>query len=172
MMTIVETEHLILRTFSIQDAAFMLRLVNEPSWIAYIGDHDVHDLGEARDYIRNGPLAMFDEYGFSLCMVELKNGRVPIGVCGIVKRDSLPDPDLGFALLPEFAGKGHAYEAARAILDYGRAQLGIARVLAISLPHNLRSIRLLERLGFTYVRMFRPDDESPELRMFANDAQL
>lgn len=168
-MNIVETEHLILRTFSLQDADFILRLVNEPSWIANIGDHEVGNLLEARDYIRNGPLAMYAEYGFSLCMVELKDGRVPIGVCGIVKRDSLPDPDLGFALLPGFWSKGHAYEAAFAILEFGRAQLGIARILAISLPHNARSIKLLERLGFGFVRMFRADDKPPELRLFMQD---
>jgi RimJ/RimL family protein N-acetyltransferase len=168
-MNILETEHLILRTFSLHDAAFMLRLVNEPSWIAYIGDHEVANLDEARDYIRNGPLTMYDEYGFSLCMVELREGRVPIGVCGIVKRDSLPDPDLGFALLPEFWGQGYAYEAASAILEFGRAQLGIARILAISLPHNARSIKLLERLGFSYVRMFRADEASPELQLFMQD---
>lgn len=168
-MNIVETEHLILRTFSLQDAAFILRLVNEPSWIAYIGNHEVANLDEARDYIRNGPLAMYDEYGFSLCMVEHKDGGVPIGVCGIVKRDSLPDPDLGFALLPQFWGKGYAHEASSAILEFGRAHLGIVRILAISLPHNARSIKLLDRLGFAFVRMFRADDQSPELQLYMQD---
>lgn len=168
-MIIVETERLLLRTFSLDDADFVLRLVNDPSWIEFIGNHMVENLEDACNYILNGPLAMYDEYGFSLCMTELKTDGTPIGVCGLVKRDSLPEVDLGFALLPEFCGRGYGSEAAAAILAFGRSQLRIQRVLAITMPENQRSIQLLERLGFAYVSMFRLSDDEPELKLFALD---
>lgn len=168
-MIIVETERLLLRTFSIDDAPFVLRLVNDPSWIEFIGDHAVGDLEEACNYIRNGPLTMYEDYGFSLCMTELKATGTPVGVCGLVKRDSLPEVDLGFALLPEYCGRGYASEAAAAILEFGRSELRIQRVLAITMPANLRSMQLLERLGFQFVSMFQLSDEEPELKLFSID---
>jgi RimJ/RimL family protein N-acetyltransferase len=169
-MLIVETERLLLRTFSLDDADFVLRLVNDPSWIEFIGNHMVENLEDACNYIRNGPLTMYEDYGFSLCVTESKADGRPIGVCGLVKRDSLPEVDLGFALLPEFCGHGYGSEAAAGILEFGHSQLRIQRVLAITKPENHRSVKLLESLGFKFVDMFSLSDEEPELKLFARDS--
>ena len=169
-MYILETQRLRLRPVVTDDASFILNLVNQPSWLEFIGDHEVYDLGAAVDYIIDGPQTMFAEYGFALRLVEQKDSRQAIGLCGLVKRDSLPQPDLGFAFLPQFAGQGYAYEAALAALRHGRERLGIGPVLAITKPENGRSIKLLERLGFTFLDMHQPADDASALKMFIHHA--
>ncbi|MDP9109735.1 MAG: GNAT family N-acetyltransferase, partial [Pseudomonadota bacterium] len=105
-MKILGTTRLTLREFSEDDAAFYLRLVNEPSWLRYIGDKGVRTLDDARAAIRNGPIAMRARYGFGLYLCALSGSGVPIGMCGLIKRDTLPETDLGFAFLPEYWGQG------------------------------------------------------------------
>jgi ribosomal-protein-alanine N-acetyltransferase len=146
------TPRLRLRQLRLADAAFILRLVNEPSWLRYIGDKQVRSLDDARAYLRNGPLAMYAREGFGLWLVERLEDGLPLGLCGLIKRDSLPDPDLGFALLPEHEGQGYAREAAEATLAQARGRYRLARVLAITSLENPRSIGLLQRLGFAYLR--------------------
>src|SRR5262245_14852779 len=110
-MTVHETERLLLRRFTVDDAQFILTLLNEPSFLRYIGDKQVRSLEDARQYIMNGPVASYERYGFGLLLVELRESRTPIGMCGLLKREGLPEPDIGFALLPDFWNKGFAYEA-------------------------------------------------------------
>lgn len=148
-MKILETPCLVLRWLVLEDAPFILELVNDPTWLQFIGDKHVHNLEDARNYIRNGPLDMYARLGFGLYLVTLKTG-IRIGLCGLIKRDALADADLGFALLPEYRGKGYAQESASAVLEYGKNTLGMQRILAITSPDNQRSIKVLENIGFGY----------------------
>lgn len=167
-MTVLETERLTLRRLTTDDAAFIFRLVNEPSWLRFIGDKGVKTLDDARDYIRTGPIASYERFGFGLYLVELKGSGRPIGMCGLLKRGALEHPDLGFALLPEFWGQGYASESAAAVMAFGRDVLGLDRILAVTNPDNYSSIRLLEKLGLRADGAVTLSDDGPELRVFTN----
>ena len=117
-MRVLETDRLILRWMSAGDAPFILELVTEPSWLRFIGDRGVRTPDDAREYIRKGPVDMYARLGFGLYLTERKEDGVPIGICGLLKRESLDDVDLGFANLPRFWGEGYAYEAALAVIAY------------------------------------------------------
>lgn len=147
-MEVVQTERLRLRWLDAGDAAFILELVNEPSWIRFIGDKSVKTIQGAQRYLSEGPMAMYAKFGFGLYMVELKATGEPLGICGLIKRESLPDVDLGFAFLPRFWGRRYAFESACAVMAYGRNALGLSRIVAIVSQDNHRSARLLEKLGF------------------------
>jgi len=152
-MIVLETERLILRHFNSDDAPFILTLLNEPSFLRYIGDKKVRSLDDARQYILSGPRASYERHGFGLCQVELKASHTPVGMCGLLKRDELPHADIGFAFLPDYWNKGFAFEAASAVLNDARERLKLDRVLAIVNPDNDSSIKLLEKLGFRFARM-------------------
>lgn len=165
---VIETDRLILRRLSTDDAEFILELLNEPSFLRFIGDKGVRTLADARDYILNGPVEMYARLGFGLYLTELKEGGVPIGVCGLIKRDGLDDVDIGFALLPRFWSKGYAYEAASAVMAYGKDALGLERIVAITSPDNHASGRLLEKLGLRFERMVRLSEDAEEVRLFGH----
>ena len=166
---VMETERLVLRHLTEGDAAFMLRLLNEPSWIRFIGDRGVRELEGARGYIAQGPAASYARHGFGLFLVEVKGTGTPAGICGLIKRDELEDVDIGFAFLPEFWGRGYALESAAATLEYARSVVGLKRVAAIVAPDNESSIRLLEKLGLSFERMIRLAGDEEELKFFARD---
>jgi [ribosomal protein S5]-alanine N-acetyltransferase len=147
-MKVLDTERLALRRLVPSDAAFILRLLNDPGWIQYIGDRGVRTVEAAGAYLEARMLSQYERFGFGLWSVEPRAGGEPMGICGLVKRDNLPVPDLGFAFLPEFRGRGYAYESALGVRDHATQALGIARLLAITSPENGPSARLLERLGF------------------------
>ena len=149
-MKILETERLLLRTMSIDDAKFYLRLVNEPSWLQFIGNKGVYTLENARTAILQGPVDMLERLGFCLYLVELKSDSTPIGICGLIKRDTLDDVDIGFAFLPEYCGQGYGYESASAVVQYGKNTIGLKRLVAIVAPDNDYSIRLIEKLGMKF----------------------
>jgi RimJ/RimL family protein N-acetyltransferase len=165
-MTQLETERLILRRLNVDDAPFILTLLNEPSLLRYIGDKKVRDLDGARQYILNGPVASYERNGFGLCLVELKESHTPIGICGLLKRDELPDPDIGFALLPDFWNKGFAFEAATAVLQDGRERLSVEHILAITSLDNEASINLLQRLGFKFEKVIKLSADGEQVRLF------
>ena len=165
-MTQLETERLLLRRLNVNDAAFILTLLNEPSFLRYIGDKKVRDLDGARQYILNGPVASYERNGFGLCLVELKESHTPIGICGLLKRDELLHPDIGFALLPDFWNKGFAFEAANAVLKDGRERLSLERILAITSLDNDASINLLERLGFKFEKVIKLSADGEQVRLF------
>jgi RimJ/RimL family protein N-acetyltransferase len=160
----LETERLILRRFTVDDAQFALTLLNEPSFLRYIGDKKVRTLDDARQYILTGPVASYERNGFGLCVVELKASHKPIGMCGLIKRDELPDPDIGFAFLPDFWNKGFAFEAAAAVLQSARDTFQL--VLAITSLDNVASIKLLERLGFTFEKIISLAKDREQVRLF------
>jgi len=168
-MCVLETTRLRLRRLTADDADFIRRLLNEPSFIRYIGDRGVRTLADARKYMREGPMDSYERYGFGLYVVEIKDGQTPAGICGLLKRDSLEDVDLGFAFLPEFWRHGYAREASAAVLDDAQAR-GFTRVLAITTPDNAGSIRLLLKLGFRFDRTLRHPEETSEVNVFARVA--
>jgi RimJ/RimL family protein N-acetyltransferase/protein tyrosine phosphatase (PTP) superfamily phosphohydrolase (DUF442 family) len=165
-----ETERLRLRRLQESDAPFILRLVNQPSWLRFIGDRGVHDLDDARRYIVGGPQRLYASYGFGLFMVELRDDDTPLGLCGLIKRDTLPDVDIGFALMPEYWGHGYAREAAAATLRYARDRHGLARVVAITSPDNTASGRVLETIGMRYEGNVRLEAASEEVRYYGTTA--
>lgn len=169
MTMILETDRLQLRTLTLEDAVFVLRLLNEPSFIQNIADRGVRTIGQAQDYIRNGPMASYGKFGFGLWLVETKSETVPIGICGLLKRDVLDDVDIGYALLPEFWSQGYAMESASAVMSYAGATLGLDRVVAVTNPSNESSIRLLEKMGFRFERMIRLSEDAPEIKLFAGE---
>ena len=166
-MTVLETGRLRLRRLAAGDAPFYLGLVNEPSWLKYIGDKGVRNLDDARDAILKGPVDMHDRLGYSLLLVELKDGAAPIGICGLIKRDALQDVDIGFAFLPAYWGRGYAFEAASAVIAFARDVVGLRRIVAITSPDNASSIRLLEKIGLAFQRMVKLTDGAPDVKLFA-----
>jgi RimJ/RimL family protein N-acetyltransferase len=171
-MNILETERLTLRELTIDDAPFILELLNDPSFIKYIGDKGVKSVEEASQYILTGPIESYQQYGYGLYLVTLKTIDESIGVCGLVKRSSLPDADIGFAFLPPYRMKGYAYEAAVAVLAYGQHSLGLKRVLGITLPENTNSIKVLRKIGLRYDRMMRLANEDREVMLFTTDTEV
>ncbi len=162
----IETARLVLRELDEGDAAFIFELVNDPAWIAHIGDKGVRNLDDARAYIANGPTAMIARLGFGLYRVGLKADDTPIGLCGLLKRDTLDEVDLGFAFLPAYRGMGYAREAALAVLDLGRRRFGLERILAITSLDNDGSIRLLESMGFVLDRSGRLEADAEPVNVF------
>ncbi|MFQ5534539.1 MAG: GNAT family N-acetyltransferase [Sphingomonadales bacterium] len=168
-MKIVETERLTLRHVTTGDGEFILRLLNEPSFKRFIGDRGVRTRDDAREYISQRLIASYDRFGFGMYMAELKGDGTPIGNCGLVKRETLADVDIGFAFVPEFWGQGYAIEAARAVMAYAKDALGLARIAAITAPDNHASIRVLEKLGLKFERMVALSRGEPEIRLYARN---
>ena len=164
---VIETDRLRLRRLTLDDAEFILRLLNEPSFIQNIGDRGVRTVDDARGYIVKGPITCYEKFGFGLWMVEIRSPLAPIGICGLLKRDVLDDVDIGYALLPEFWSQGYAFESAAAVISYAGKKLGLKRVVAVTNSDNQSSIRLLEKIGFKYERMVRLSEDAPEIKLFA-----
>jgi len=164
---VLRTERLVLRWLSIEDAEFIYELVNDPDWLRYIGDRGVRTLDDARSYLLYGPIAMYAEHGFGLYRVELRESGTPIGMCGLLKRETLEDVDVGFAFLPQFRSRGYAYEAAAATLAYGRQALGLTRIVAIVSPENHISMRLLRKLGLEFERQLQLAPGAAEVCLFS-----
>ena len=165
-MTILKTQRLILRQLKNDDADFILELVNDPDWLHYIGDKNVHNLDDARDYINNGPVASYKQNGFGLYLVSLEENNIKIGICGLIKRDALDHPDVGFAFLPAFRNQGYAKESAAAVLVYGKDTLGIDRILAITATDNEASGKVLENIGLHFEKIIKISDDDPGSRLF------
>ena len=166
---IIETDRLQLRQLSVDDAEFILRLLNEPSFIQNIGDRGVRTVDDARGYIVKGPITSYERFGFGLWMIETKSPLAPIGICGLLKREVLDDVDIGYALLPEFWSHGYALESASAVVSYAREKLGLKRVVAVTNSNNRSSIRLLEKMGFKYERMVQLSEGAAEIQLLATE---
>lgn len=164
---VIETQRLQLRRFAFTDAAFFIRLLNDPDWIRFIGDRDVHTDAQACAYMQKAYMAQYERMGFGLYLVQLKADRTPIGMCGLIKREGLDDVDIGFAFLREFRGEGYAHEAAAASIDYARDTLNMKRVVAIATPDNVSSIALLQKIGLRFDSTTRLKDEQVDLVVYA-----
>ncbi len=162
----METARLILRRFTFEDAPFILELLNDPTFQRFVGDKGVRNLEDAKGYILNGPIASYEKFGFGLWLVELKARGESLGMCGLLKRDTLPDVDIGFAFLPRYWGREYAVEAAAAVRDYGRDVCGLKRLVAITDRVNKGSIRVLEKTGLHCERMIQFHEGEPESRLF------
>lgn len=163
----IDTPRLRLRRLTLDDAGFIVELLNDPDWLRFIGDRNVRTPEDARAWLERAPLAMYARLGYGMYLVEVKAGGGSAGICGLVKRDGLADVDIGFAFLPAFRGRGYAFEAAQAALEQARASHGISRVVAISVRENGDSIRLLERLGFRFEATTRLAAGAEELLLYA-----
>ncbi len=167
-MTVLETDRLILRRFTADasELEFVLRLVNEPSYLENIGDKGVRTLEQAATYLLEGPIRSYQVNGHGLYLVVLRESLQPVGICGLLKRDQFQDVDLGYAFLPEFWSRGFAREAAAAVLDYGRRTLGLTKVIALVNPTNSPSIKLLRKLEFAYAERVRVEPGGAEADVF------
>jgi [ribosomal protein S5]-alanine N-acetyltransferase len=166
VIVVAETARLLLRRLVHADDAFVLRLLSEPSFLRHIGDRGVRTLDGARSYLDDGPLASYREHGFGLFLVALRETpSTAIGLCGLLRREGLAEPDLGFALLPEYTGHGYAVEAGRAVVALARDQ-ALQRLLAIVSPDNAASMAVLRRLGFQDAGMVRLTPDAAPLVLF------
>jgi ribosomal-protein-alanine N-acetyltransferase len=172
-MSVIQTARLSLRELGFGDAEFILELLNEPGFIRNIGDKGVRTLSDARDYILQGPMDSYARNGFGLYAACLRHGALdvaaagtPIGICGLVKREGLNDPDVGFAFLSRYRSKGFAAESAAAVLAHARKALNLLRIVAITSPDNAQSIAVLEKIGLKFERTIRLVDHSAELKLF------
>jgi RimJ/RimL family protein N-acetyltransferase len=165
-MSILETDRLLLRKITLDDAPFILDLLNQPAFIQFIGDRNVRTLEDAREFISNRYIAAYERFGFGLYLAALKENQTAIGICGLVKRDVLEDIDIGYAFLPQYWSKGYAFECAAAVMKYAKNTLGIKRVVGIVAPDNHGSIRVLEKLGMRFERMVKLSEDDMELKLF------
>jgi ribosomal-protein-alanine N-acetyltransferase len=163
---VLETERLVLRHLTLNDAPFIVELLNDPSFLRYIGDRGVRNIQDARRYLLKGPIASYQKSGFGLYLAFLKETGDPIGICGLLKRDTLEDVDVGFALLPPHWGKGYARESAAAVLEQGRTAFGLKRIVAITSPDNAASISVLEKIGLKFEAVTRLGDDPHEVKLF------
>ncbi|WP_298420203.1 GNAT family N-acetyltransferase [uncultured Kordia sp.] len=163
MKNILETERLVLREFIIEDVAFVIQLVNTPTWIEFIGDRNIKTETAAQDYIENSLMKSYATNGFGLWLMKLKETSKPIGMCGLVKRDTLEDVDIGFALLPEYGRKGYTFEAAKATLNYAKDTLNIQKIVAITDTKNAASIGLLNKIGLQFEKELQLSEDDTVL---------
>lgn len=168
----LETARLALRRLEFDDAPFLVGLLNQPSFLANIGDRGVRNIEDAHRYLREGPMAMYERFGFGLWHVSRRSDGASIGMCGLLRRDILPDVDVGYALLPEFWGQGYAFEAADAVLKHAEKRFGLARVIAVVSAGNTGSIRVLEKLGMKFERMVSMRANEPDVRLYVRTLGL
>ncbi len=168
ILPIIETERLKLSLYTAADAAFLIELMNTKGWLQYIGDRNMHTQEDAIRYIQDRILQPFHENGYGMYKVSLKEYGIPIGSCGLVQRRYLPYPDIGFAYLTEYCGKGYGYEAAKAILSQLCPYHSISKIGAITTPDNEPSQRLLKKLGFTDEGLLAEPDTQEQLCLFEN----
>jgi RimJ/RimL family protein N-acetyltransferase len=166
-MIVLETERLQLSRLSYDDCEFIVELVNEPSFKRYIGDKNVKSQDDARRYLREGPIGNYEQFGYGLFLVNLRDTETPAGICGLVKREEFEDPDIGFAFLKRYRENGYASESAKAVLEYGFETLELRRIIALADPDNEPSLRLLERLGFVYEREVRMPEDNHDINLFS-----
>ncbi|MEZ4595248.1 MAG: GNAT family N-acetyltransferase [Chloroflexota bacterium] len=170
MSLIAETTRLELVHLTLDDAPFILELVNDPSWLRFIGDRGIRTLEQAEAYLQTGPMASYPANGFGLYLVQRKADGAQLGMCGLIKRPSLPHPDIGFAYLPQFTGQGYGFEAATAVLHHARHELNLSPILAIVKPDNLPSIKLLEKLGMHCQKRISLDEGQSEVLLYSSES--
>jgi [ribosomal protein S5]-alanine N-acetyltransferase len=164
-MLVATTTRLHIRHALPDDASFILELLNTPGWLRFIGNRNIATLDDAMGYLQERVFASYEQFGHGLNTITLLDGT-PVGLSGILKRDSLPLPDIGFAFLPQYNGKGYAYESATAILQDAHTRLGYTQMAAITDQDNVPSINLLKKLGFALEKLIQLPGESIELNYF------
>jgi len=165
----IETERLSISEFALGDAPFIIELLNEPDFIRHIADRGVRDVAAAEKYLSDGPLTSYAAHGYGLYKVALKASGEPLGMCGLIRRETLDFPDLGYAFLSRHYRKGYASEAGVAVLAHARAEQGVSTVVAITSLDNDGSIRVLENLGFRPEGVIDVPGYDTPSRYFVND---
>lgn len=158
-----DTERLHLRPANLEDAAFILDLLNTPKWLQYIGDRNVRTLAAAEKYIEERMFPQLKRLGFGNYTVIRKVDGVKLGCCGIYDREGLDGVDIGFSFLPEFEGKGYAYESAACVKEAAFSVFNLKKIGAITLEENMASRKLLEKLGLQFLRMIQVGEDPEEL---------
>ncbi len=172
MTAILQTERLTLRAFNLADAPFIIELVNSEGWLKYIGDRNIKTIKQAEKYLINGPIKSYADNGFGLSMVELRDSKTPIGMCGLIKRTSLAHVDIGFAFLESYMGQGYAFEISEAVMQFAQKNLQLETVIAIVMPTNMRSIKLLKKIGMTFRKNFTFVENEDALLLFARRTRI
>ena len=163
---VIATERLRLRKLTLDDAGLMFAVWNDSEFVRNVGDRGIRTLQEARDAMKKGALRLYEKYGYGPYRISLGDSDTPIGICGLFRRDGLEDPDIGYATLPDFCGRGYAYEAAIAVAEYAEAELGLERLIAIISPANTASIGLIRKLGFEFERMHTMPGDDDEICVY------
>ncbi|MFT3936291.1 MAG: GNAT family N-acetyltransferase [Chitinophagaceae bacterium] len=166
MTPILQTDRLLIAQLTINDASFIFELTNSPGWLQYIGDRGIKTIADAENYIITSPMASYAKNGYGLYLVLLKENETPLGICGLIKRDTLENEDIGFAFLPQYTGKGYAYEAASAIMQYEIEKHKLKKILAITLEDNQPSVGLLKKLGLVFHKKITLPPKNEELLLF------
>ena len=166
---VIETPRLILREFTAGDAEFIIELLNSPGWLKYIGTRSVNTPEDALKYINEKLRKSYAESGFGFYLVELKETGEKAGMSGLVKRDTLDDVDIGFALLPQFENKGIAAESSLAVVEFAKNVLKLPKLAAITVPYNTASIKLLEKLGMKFERTINIPGDPEELMLYTKE---
>ncbi|WP_299258797.1 GNAT family N-acetyltransferase [uncultured Aquimarina sp.] len=165
-MKYFKTDRLLLKPATIEDATFYLELLNSPKWLQNIGDRDVKSVGDAERYITEKMTPQLERLGYSNYTVIRKSDKVKLGCCGLYDRDGIEGVDIGFAFLPEYEGKGYAFESALKIKEVGVAEFGIEKISAITIPENKSSQRLLEKLDFTFIKIINIPNDDEDLMLY------
>jgi len=166
-MNVISTDRLLINRITLDDAGFILKLMNDKDWIKNIGDRGIRTIEETEEYIRTRFLKTYNEVGFGFYSLVRKSDQQIIGIAGLVDREGLDHIDIGYGMLPEFRGKGYAFEATKAIFDYGYKDLKLDKIVAIVNPDNPSSIKLLSKLGLEFEKMIRLPDEEIEIMLFS-----
>lgn len=164
----IETQRLHIQEATLTDADFIYELLNSPTWLEHIGNRGIRTSADAEAYIQNSLLASYREHGFGLWKVSVKDTNASLGICGFLKRDYLNAPDIGFAQLPQFEGFGYMLEACRSVMDYGVSALNFPKVLAVTTSNNVRSQKLLSKLGFSEIGTVQPSNKETPFRLYSN----
>ena len=168
-MPVAQSTRLRLRHIQVEDADFVLQLLNEPDFLKNVGDKNVRDRSGAEAYIERGPIASYESHGYGLYLVELIESGKAIGICGLLKRDFLEHADLGFALMPGYRGNGYAFEAAQATIELARTTLNLSKIVAFTANNNMRSIKLLEKLGMKFDNLMSLPGADKSVKLFSLD---
>lgn len=166
---ILHTEHLELRWLTLDDAAMMLAIWNDPAFLRYVGDRGVRTVEQAREAVTAGPLKLYADYGYGPFRLVRRHDGSDVGICGLFRRDGLDEPDIGFSILPDYRGQGYGFEAAAAVLDHARDALQLSGVIAIVSPQNDPSIGLLEKLKMRYERTIRMPGDDHDVSLYRID---
>ncbi|MCW8980945.1 MAG: GNAT family N-acetyltransferase [Altibacter sp.] len=170
-MEVFSTQQVSLREFTKQDAPFLYALMNSEGWLEYIGNRSINSHQDAEAYLNTRYLGSYKKHGFGAYVVMLKESEIPIGSCGLYKRENLAHPDLGFAFLPQYFGKGYAFEASQAVVKNAAETLGLLKLYAITKHENQRSIHLLEKLSFRNTGETKLKEDGEDLLLFTRDLQ-
>ena len=166
------TQRLELSWLTLDDTPLMFAVWNDPAFVRHVADRGIRTLEQARAAVEAGPLRLYAEYGYGPLRVRRRADAADMGICGLFRRDGLEEPDIGFAILPEFCGKGYAFEASAAVLEYARGTLGLSSVTAIVAPQNEASIGLLEKLGMRFERPIRMPGEDRDIRLYRIELEV